>query len=188
MLESIEHIDQQLFLFLNSLHNNLFDHLMFWVSYKWTWIPLYLGFLLFWIVSHKKQSIWIILGTVISIALADLISVHLFKEVFLRFRPCHNLEIQSIVHLVNQHCGGQYGFVSSHAANSFAFAVFSALVLKRKWVWISLMFWALLVSYSRIYLGVHYPADIIGGAILGSFIAYLVYKIYRLFTKDKCRE
>lgn len=93
----------------------------------------------------------------------------------MRYRPSHNFDLQGLVHLVNGYSGGLFGFVSSHAANSFGIAIFTALFLKNKWYWIFILLWAVLVSYSRIYLGVHYPADIIGGMVLGCFWAVIIF-------------
>ena len=108
-----------------------------------------------------------ILAAVLAIVLSDQISVHAFKEVFLRYRPCHNLVLQSQVHL-NGGCGGTYGFISSHAANTFALAMFLSLLFngKIKYFTLFILVWASFVSYSRIYNGVHYPADIACGAIV----------------------
>lgn len=183
-MEFLEQIDQQLFLFLNGLHSPFWDNIMYWISYKFTWIPLYLVTLIYFVYKQKIKAILTIVMAVAVIAFADQISVNLFKNIFLRFRPCHNLDIQNMIHLVNNHCGGQYGFVSSHAANAFGFAIFSALVIQKRNISLALIFWAILVSYSRIYLGVHYPADIIGGAVLGIISAYLVFFLYRkILTK-----
>ncbi len=176
-MEFLEQIDQQLFLFLNGLHHPFWDWVMYWVSYKYTWVPLYLAILIYLIIKQKKYAIVSIVLLVLAIVLADQISVNLFKNVFLRYRPCHNLDIQPLVHLVNHHCGGKYGFVSSHATNAFAFAVLSALIINKRNLSITLILWALLVSYSRIYLGVHYPADIVGGALLGTSIAFGLFYI-----------
>ena len=109
--------------------------------------------------------------------IGDQSSVKLFKDVFERLRPCHNPEITDLVHTLYGKCGGQYGFVSSHATNSFALAIFSGFLLKSKYKYILplMLLWAALVSYSRIYVGVHYPADILGGMILGSIVGILVF-------------
>lgn len=114
---------------------------------------------------------------VIVIILADQISVNLFKEVFLRLRPCHNPEIKDLVHTINGACGGKYGFVSSHASNTFALAVFVGSVFKKQveWMLFTMFLWAAIVSYSRIYVGVHYPGDVLVGALLGSLIGFLIW-------------
>lgn len=175
MLETLLHLDQELFLFLNGMHNGFFDFVMFWVSQTAVWIPLWIYFIYLIIKLYKPKSYWIILGLIVAVAAADFSSVHLFKNVFERLRPCHNAEIASLVHLVNNHCGGQYGFVSSHSANMFAIATFMFLALRKRFPlsYIPLFLWASVISYSRIYLGVHYPGDVIGGALLGSFMAVL---------------
>ena len=182
-MEFLEQIDQQLFIFLNGFHSPFWDTIMYWISYKFTWIPLYLATLIYFVYKQKTKAILTIIMTVVVIAFADQISVNLFKNVFLRYRPCHNLDIQNMIHLVNNHCGGQYGFVSSHAANAFGFAIFSALIIQKRNISLALISWAILVSYSRIYLGVHYPADILGGALLGTGLAFLLYPVYKELQK-----
>jgi len=184
MIDYFEQIDQQLFLFLNNLHSPFGDVLMYWISYKFTWIPLYLAVLLYFVYKQGVKSYLSIIFIIGAIALADQTSVHLFKNIFLRYRPCHNLDIQSLIHTVHGHCGGQYGFVSSHAANSFAFAVFAALIIQKKKVTYLFLLWAILVSYSRIYLGVHYPADLFFGGLLGSLISIFLYWGYRRISKS----
>lgn len=120
-------------------------------------------------------------AVVLLIVLSDQVSVHAFKNVVHRLRPCHNPDIQSMVHLLNGRCGGSYGFVSSHAANVFALAMFLFLFFREKinnfGVWI--FAWASVVAYSRVYAGVHYPGDIIVGALLGAGIGVAVYKLYQ---------
>ena len=184
MLEQLELLDKELFIFLNSIHSEWLDTIMWHISGKPQWIPFYLVLLYFTVKKFKKR-VYIILPLIaLLIFLSDQISVHFFKEVFERFRPCHNLELKEIVHLVNNKCGGKYGFVSSHATNTFAIGVFLSLLLKNRWALI-LIPWAALVSYSRVYLGVHYPSDILGGAILGSGIAMALYfSVYKTFLKD----
>ena len=140
MLNRLEQLDQSLFLALNGCHSPFLDNFFWMVSDKYIWIPLYL-FLVFLIIrKYKKQSWIIILSAITVIILTDQISVHLFKNVFMRYRPSHNLDLQGLVHLVNGYRGGLYGFVSSHAANSFGIAVFTVLILKNKWLWTGLLF------------------------------------------------
>jgi len=177
-IEQIEKIDIKLFIFLNSFHSSFWDEIMWLISGKYLWIPLYILLLYFLIRKYKLKSIYIILLIVLLITLSDQISTQLFKNVFQRFRPCHNQQLIGIVHLVNGHCGGKYGFVSSHASNSFALAVFMCLLFKNKYFTVSMLFWAFIVSYSRIYLGVHYPADVFCGACLGTGLSFLIYFFY----------
>ena len=180
MLESLKHIDTDLFLYLNSKHTAFFDVLMFWISNEFVWIPFYI-FLLFLVYKkYSKQTILVVVLVAALITLSDQLSVHLFKNVFFRYRPCHNLNIQSIVHLVNNHCGGQYGFISSHAANTFALASYLSIIMKgtyKNFAWLIIL-WAAIVSYSRIYLGVHYPADVICGAAFGSILGIFIGKLF----------
>jgi len=185
--------DRELFLLINSFHSPFWDSVMAAVSGRLTWIPLYLFIILFLAKERGRESVILILLVIIAVAIADLASVHLFKNIFMRLRPCHEPDLEGLIHLVTGRCGGKYGFVSSHAANSFAIAVLSALFLRRRWFSIIIIAWASIVSYSRVYLGVHYPGDIIGGAILGILVAFLIYHVtthlhsttwwYRTFKK-----
>lgn len=180
MIETLKSWDTALFLFLNSKHNAFFDVVMSWTSYRFTWIPLYI-FFFYLVIKHFRSKTWlVVVATVLVILLADQISVHAFKFVFLRYRPCHNLILQSQVHL-NDGCGGTYGFISSHAANTFALAMFLFLLFKEKIRYFGwFMFgWACFVSYSRIYNGVHYPADVACGAIVGMGIGATVYQLFQ---------
>jgi len=138
---------------------------------------LLLAFLV--ILKFKWKSIYIFIFIGLLILISDQTSVKLFKDVFMRYRPCYNLKIMNFVHTVNGHCGGRYGFVSSHATNSFALAVFVGLLLKTHYknIFTILLLWASIIAYSRMYLGVHYPADVLGGAILGSIIGFILLKI-----------
>ncbi len=178
MLEKLIALDTALFLFLNGLHNPFMDKIMWWTSETITWIPLYAVVLFFVFKKLKWKGLLTLLFMVLIVVLADQGSVKLFKNVFQRLRPCHNQQIADFVHLVKNHCGGQFGFVSSHAANTFAFATFSAFFFRNKKFSYFILFWAAFVSYSRIYLGVHFPGDILGGALLGSIIGFGIFKLY----------
>ena len=173
MLDFLHHIDKNLFLLLNGLHNDFFDGVMWWISAKYTWIPFYACILGWLIYKYRLRSLVIIVSIVLLITASDQGSVHLFKNVFERLRPCHNPELKDLVHLVNNRCGGLYGFVSSHAANSFALASFLIPLFRQRWFTAVLITWAVLVGYSRIYLGVHYPFDIIAGASFGCLVGYI---------------
>ena len=172
MLEQLKSIDTDLFLAINGAHSSFFDFLMFWASDKWIWIPLYIFFAYLLFKNYGKR-VWILVFLAgFAIALSDLSSTYLFKFVFQRPRPCHEPSLEGIIHLVNGHCGGKYGFISSHASNSFALATFLSLLLGKKIRFFTplIIVWALLLSYSRVYLGVHYPGDVIVGSIWGAGI------------------
>jgi undecaprenyl-diphosphatase len=184
LISTLKKLDTEIFLFLNSKHTPFLDTVMSLASGKLTWLPLY-AFLLFLVFKFVGKRIWLVaLSAAVVILLSDQLSVHLFKNVFLRYRPCHNLDINGIMHL-NGNCGGMYGFVSSHAANTFALAMFLALFFKNRinYFWIYIFAWACFVSYSRIYNGVHYPADIAIGALLGMLIGWGVYKLYQCINR-----
>ena len=175
----LERFDQQLFLFINSSNSPLFDQVMHTISGKLIWVPLYLAILIFLGVKYKRKFLIILIFIIVAATLADQSSV-IVKNIFHRLRPCHEPSLLAIVHLLNGECGGIYGFVSSHATNSFDVALLSLSFIKKRWYSISIILWAGIISYSRVYLGVHYPADVIFGALLGSFIGWSIYRLYVL--------
>lgn len=181
----ITNLDTELFLFLNGLHVDWLDPIMTFISGKITWAPFYLILLFLVIKKYKKQSILVLIGVVILIVCSDQISSGIFKPIFERPRPCHNEAIKDLVYLPNGHCGGAYGFISSHACNCFALAVFITHVLKKYYRKIaSIMYiWANLVAYSRIYMGVHYPGDIIVGAVVGIIVGFVISKLYDMISQ-----
>lgn len=182
MLESILQFDTDLFLFFNELHTPFWDTIMYWVSHKFFWVPFYafLVFLLFKKYGLQKAIILTLL-IVATFALCNTLSVEAFKNVFHRLRPCHNEDIAHKVHILHNHCGGQWGFVSSHATNVFGLATITSFFLSKKikYFGILIFIWAALVSYSRIYLGVHYPLDLFCGALLGISIGSIVFFVAR---------
>jgi undecaprenyl-diphosphatase len=174
-LQNILEADTELFLFLNSFHNDFWDTIMLMVTRKETWVPFY-AVILFFIFRNYKSKWWLaVIFFALTVVLSDQLSV-LLKETIQRLRPVHNPEIQRLVHNVLRK-GGLYGFVSSHAANSFAVFIFTSRLFRNRGYWLFMLIWALLISYSRIYSGVHYPLDLLGGAILGWLIAVGMYKL-----------
>lgn len=186
MLDYLIQLDTDFFLFLNSLHNPFFDEVMYWASHKFFWIPFY-SFLLYLLYKQfgLKKTMVLVGLVIVTFGLTNTISSEIFKKGFERLRPCHNDEISHLVHLVDHHCGGKYGFISSHASNVFGLAMLFSLFLKKRIKFFSLIIflWASFVSYSRIYLGVHYPLDLICGAFFGISVALLVYFIYIKFLQ-----
>lgn len=180
----LEHLDQQLFLFLNSFNSPLWDKIMSAISGILIWVPLYLAILIYLGVRYKRKFIIMLLFIILAATLADQSSVQLFKNIFHRLRPCHEPAFEGLVHLVNGKCGGLYGFVSSHATNSFNVALISLLLIRKRWFSISIILWALTVGYSRIYLGIHYPGDVICGSMLGAFIGWGMNSLYVLTDKN----
>ncbi len=184
MLDFLNKVDTWLFLLINGLHSSFFDKIMWYISDTVIWIPLYAIVLFFVFKKLKIQGFITFVFLILLIVLTDQGSVLLFKNVFHRLRPCHQPEIANLVHIVNGKCGGQYGFISSHAANTFAFAVFISLFFKNRKFSVFIISWAAIVSYSRIYLGVHYPFDVFVGALFGIAVAFGLFKLHQfVFTK-----
>ncbi len=183
-------MDAQLFLFLNGLHADWLDPVMVAITEMWPWIPLYLLLLFLVFKQFGKRGWWILLGVCVVILCSDQLSAHVCKPLFQRLRPCFNPELEGLVHLPNGLPGGRFGFVSSHAANTFAVASYLTGVLWRRYRWIGwvLYGWAFLSSYSRIYVGVHYPGDIVAGAALGILIGLLGAMVLRKLSIYKSNE
>ncbi len=175
MLELLDHMDTRLVLVVNGLHAPWLDRVMWAISSRATWWVVGAGLLVAAVARFRWRGLLFVAATALVAALADLISVHAFKEVFQRLRPTHDPEIRELVRVVNDYRGGRYGFVSGHAATSFGVATFFARVGRRLWLTVVVFFCAALVAYSRVYLGVHYPGDIAGGALLGVACGTVVY-------------
>ena len=175
LFESLLLLDKNLFLAINGFHSSFWDGVMFGISAKFTWVPLYVAVLAVIIKNWKRESIWLVIALVGCIIISDQIASGLIKELVQRLRPSHAPELRNMVHLVNGYSGGQFGFVSSHAANTFGFAFLSSTLFKNRKYTSVIFCWAVLVSYSRMYLGVHYPLDILGGALVGVLAALACY-------------
>ena len=178
-METLIQLDQELLLYLNSFTSPLFDAVFWLITSKTIWVPMYVMILYAIFKSQGIKGFVTIVFLGLMVLLCDQISTNIFKEGFERFRPSHEPALEGLVDLINGKRGGKYGFVSSHATNSFGLAVFSLLLFRFNWYTVFILFWAALNSYSRIYMGVHYPGDILGGLILGSVIGWFVYWMYR---------
>lgn len=169
LLQKLEQWDQWLFIQINNHQSNsFFDSIMPFVRNAYTWAPLYI-FLLVFVPANFKRGLWWCLIFLCTVSLCDMTSTNLFKEVFHRLRPCADPDFFQNVRLVVDRCGGNYSFTSNHAANHFGMATFIFITLRsyfKKWVWIGFL-WAALVSYAQVYVGVHYPFDVLGGAVIG---------------------
>lgn len=192
-MEYLNSVDTQLFLLLNSYHNDFLDQVMYWFSDRFFWVPLYL-FLIFLIVkTYKLKGLLMILFIGIVIALCDQTASHLLKNLVQRLRPSHEPSLKTLIYISKAGPGGLYGFVSSHAANSFGLATFLYFALDNRFKSLKyiLLIWAAIVSYSRIYNGVHYPGDVIVGGLIGCLYGYLLAKAFlservnRLFSKKQ---
>ncbi len=182
MLDFLKNTDQNLFLYLNGMHNGFCDIVMPYLTSFWFWVPLFIWWLYEIYKRYKKKILIIVIFTVALIFASDQGS-GLIKKSVKRYRPTYNTEITEKIHTVDNYRGGRYGFVSSHAANAFAIAVFVFLLMRptKKYFAISLFLYAFITCYTRIYLGVHYPLDIIGGALVGTVLAFIFSKIYFKF-------
>jgi undecaprenyl-diphosphatase len=179
-------LDTELFRLLNGMHTPACDSFMVLITKTNTWLPLYALIIIYLVKTFRKEAVSIIICIALLILLADQFASGLIKPLFARLRPSHVEDFQSWIHLPDGK-GGKYGFISSHAANTFALAMFLHLLLREKthrFYLYLLWFWAFLVSYSRIYVGVHYPLDIFFGGLSGVLWAFLSYR----FVLPKVRK
>ena len=183
-MDALQQFDAGIFSAINGWHAAYFDSFMWLVTKIATWIPMIL--MLLYLLYFKKgwrKTVAVVLAIALVILIADQVSASIIKPLVERARPSHNESLQSTIHIVNGYRGGPFGFVSSHAANCFGIALLLAMIFKNRLFTWTMVVWATLMCYSRIYLGVHYPGDIVRGAILGFLAAWLVYRIFVWFGK-----
>ncbi|MCQ2310974.1 MAG: phosphatase PAP2 family protein [Paludibacteraceae bacterium] len=180
-MEQLLHIDQTWLVAINNWHAPWADTLMWIVSGKATWLPLYavLVGLLWWRCGWKKTLV-MLAGFGVAVGLSDYISSGIIKHWVCRPRPTHEPALEGLLHIVNNYRGGHYGFVSSHAANTMSCALLFSLIWKNWKATLPLMLWVAMNCYSRMYLGVHYPGDIVGGLIVGTIMAVIVYRLLQV--------
>lgn len=179
LVEKILPYERDLFLWLNDHHTPFWDDFMFIYSSKGIWIPLAAVSLIIFVykIKWKEALLLLICATFIGL-LCDLVAAEVIKPYFERFRPTHHPDFEKLVEVVDGYRGGRYGFISNHAANGFGVVVFTSLLFKYRYLTLTMTLWAVITAYSRIYLGVHFISDVVGGAIWGSFIGFFVYYIY----------
>ena len=183
-LDELIQFDQQLLLSLNGSDSLFWDQLMTGITSTVAWIPV--AVVLFYVfikINSMREVGLIILMLALVILLADQFSSSFCKPYFARFRPAQDPQIMYMVDVVNGYRGGRYGFISSHAANTFAVCMFLSLLVRHLYMTCSLVLWAVLCSYSRIYLGVHYPGDILFGALWGILVGVGFYYLYAFLQR-----
>ena len=186
MLEELLQLDISLFLQLNNLGTPAWDGFWLFVTNKLNSIPVYIVLLF---MSYKqlglKKTLLLLVTVGVMIGVTDQLT-NFFKYGVQRLRPCHDSEVNTLMRLVKSYCGGKYGYFSAHAANSFAIAIFFTNVFRQryKYIGVLLIIWGAMVAYSRVYIGVHFPLDILTGCGIGLFLGWLFTKLY-IFTLQK---
>ncbi|MFC4094354.1 phosphatase PAP2 family protein [Euzebyella saccharophila] len=179
MLQELVQWDKELFLFLNNLGTPSWDAFWMFITNKWSAIPLY-TLLLGLTFKHYglNRTLVILVSVALMIVVTDQLS-NFFKYGVQRLRPCYDPELDGLVRLVKNSCGGKFGYFSAHAGNNFAVALFFTFLLRAyyRYIGVFLILWALLVSYSRIYIGVHFPLDVLTGALIGLIFSWLFTKL-----------
>lgn len=178
-VEKILPYERNLFLWLNDYHTEYWDTFMWIYSGKLIWLPLVVAALAIFVYKIKwKEAVVLLLCAGLIGILCDYFSAQVIKPYFERFRPTHHPDFHEFVETVRGYRGGRYGFISNHAANGFGIVTFTALLFRYKYFTLTIVLWATLTAYSRVYLGVHFISDVVGGAIWGVFAGSLVYYIY----------
>lgn len=179
MIEYLTELDKDIFIYLNGFHTPFMDTVMLLISDKLVWLPLYLYLMYLVFKDYSKEGWFALIGITLTVILADQVASSFMKPYFGRLRPSHEPSLESLIHVVG-YKGKKFGFASSHAANTFGIATFMFLLLRKTRKWIAALFvWAAIVTYSRIYLGVHYPGDILAGSLVGVLAALAGFKFFQ---------
>lgn len=179
MIDYLVDVDKTALLAVNGMYSVFQDAFWWMVSAKWSSLLLVLALLWILMRQNRRHALLVLLMVAVAVLVADQVSSGLIKHLVERLRPTHDPSLENAVHVINGYRGGMYGFVSSHAANFFAIATLVTLIMRRGLVAAALYSWGLVQCYSRIYLGVHYPGDILGGMIVGLLAGWLVWCLMR---------
>ncbi|MEO6252953.1 MAG: phosphatase PAP2 family protein [Ferruginibacter sp.] len=187
-MQQLIHLDKELFKLINGQWTNgFFDWITPWLRNSTVWVPLYFFLFLFLVINFKKQGLWIFFFAVITVIITDHVSSKIIKPYFGRLRPCNDPDMIGMVRYFLHYRPGNGSFTSSHAANHFGLAMFLYATLKKyfgKWTWLFFV-WAFMIGYAQIYVGVHYPFDVLGGAIFGCLVGYGTAYIANSRLKEK---
>lgn len=183
-VEGLLPYERNLFFLLNGSDSVFLDNLMWILSRTKVWVLFYVFVALsLFYKTLKKEAVLILLLFILTIVLCDQFSSGLIKPFFERLRPTHHPDFKNLVDIVRGHRGNGFSFISGHATNSFGFAVFLSLIFRNRWVTLVALVWAALISYSRIYLGMHFVSDVAGGMLAGTGIAFLMYGLFIILRK-----
>ena len=180
-MEEIIQFDKQLLLMVNGSDSVFLDYVVMTLTNARTWIPLYLGLFYVVVMTHKpnwREILLVLAASGLCVLLAGTVDDEIVKPLVARWRPTHDPEIGSLVDVVDGYRGGNYGFFSAHASNTFSIALFFSLLMRHKLFVAFMVSWSLVNCWTRMYLGVHYPGDITVGLLWGALVGYSVYRLY----------
>ncbi|MGN0186348.1 MAG: phosphatase PAP2 family protein [Paludibacteraceae bacterium] len=181
-IEQMVEWDKQLLLLGNRFHTPFLDDFMFIFSGKLIWIPAAIAILYAIVRTQRRDALWVVLFLALAIVVADQLASGVIKPLAARLRPTHEPTLEGLVQVVHGYTGGRYGFVSSHAANACAVALFTSMLFRHRLYTWTITLWALFDMYTRIYLGVHYPGDIVCGALIGIVAALIAFALMKRFV------